>query len=148
MLFVMAALLVGQRFSDSGREKFCKDWNNGWDLNEDLADAVEDWLDWLEADTEQKPDDNDCPIAKWDVSEIKSTDALFMNDRNQIRTTDFNANLSLWVTSENENMASMFNGANLFNSNLEKWDTSKVKSMGSTFYRASVFNSDISRWCV
>ena len=76
MLFVMAALLVGQRFSSGRWEKFC---NNGQDLdNDDLAVAVEGWL---EADTEQKQDGGNCPIATWDVSKINSTDALFMNKK-------------------------------------------------------------------
>ena len=82
-------------------------------------------------------------ITYWDVSKITQMPTeLFFEKRT------FNADLSGWDVSKNENMGSMFSRASLFNSTLGSWDTSKVKNMDRTFYRASVFNSDVSLWCV
>ena len=82
-------------------------------------------------------------ITYWDVSKItKMPYGLF-----SYKST-FNADLSGWDVSKNENMAEMFCGASLFNSTLGKWDTSKVKNMYGTFGGAFIFNSDVSLWCV
>ena len=82
-------------------------------------------------------------ITYWDVSKItRMPNQLFD------RKSTFNADLSGWDVSKNENMAEMFCGASLFNSTLGKWDTSKVKNMYGTFGGAFIFNSDVSLWCV
>ena len=149
MLFVMAALLVGQRFSGWGWENFCKDSINGTcpPCSPPLM-----YPTWLRSQVALKlllyPKQNQaatCPIAVWDVSQIKSTAQLFMDGT---YNTGFNADLSGWDVSKNENMACMFRESGRFNSTLGRWDTSKVASMEGTFQKASVFNSDVSRWCV
>ena len=82
-------------------------------------------------------------ITYWDVSKItRMPNQLFD------RKSTFNADLSGWDVSKNENMAGMFRYARLFNSTLGRWDTSKVKSMVATFQQANTFDSDISHWCV
>ena len=89
-------------------------------------------------------------ITHWDVSKITkmpsagypACEGLFSGKRT------FNADLSGWDVSKNENMYRMFHRASLFNSTLGRWDASKVKNMDGTFSLASMFSSDVSLWCV
>ena len=58
----------------------------------------------------------------------------------------FNADISLWKTHRNEDMAHMFSGCTKFNSNLAFWDVSKVVDMEGLFAGASTFNKPIGYW--
>ena len=76
-------------------------------------------------------------ISKWDVSNVKSMECMFMNSY-------FNGDISKWDVSNVENMECMFANSK-FNQDISKWDVSSVETMRSMF-EDSVFNRDISRW--
>ena len=76
-------------------------------------------------------------ISKWDVSNVKSMECMFMNSY-------FNGDISKWDVSNAENMECMFANSK-FNQDISRWDVSNVETMRSMF-EDSKFNSDISRW--
>jgi surface protein len=57
--------------------------------------------------------------------------------------SDFNGDISNWVTGNVTDMYSMFAGASDFNQPLNDWDTSKVTNMSYMFYLASSFNQPL-----
>ena len=78
-------------------------------------------------------------ISKWDVSNVKSMECMFMNSY-------FNGDISNWDVSKVETMESMF-AESKFNGDISKWDVSNVWDMDYMFAN-SKFNQDISKWDV
>ena len=135
MLLIVAIILVVQSLYVSAQP--FEELNNT-----NILDAATMWASSdLAEQTKAAERYNDSTY--WDVSKITQMPTRLFADKSA-----FNADLSGWDVSKNENMAEMFCGASLFNSTLGKWDTSKVKNMYGTFGGAFIFNSDVSLWCV
>lgn len=61
--------------------------------------------------------------------------------------TNFNdSNVTLWDTSNINNMFQTFQGASAFNQDISSWNTSNVTSFGSMFSFANSFNQNINSW--
>ena len=58
----------------------------------------------------------------------------------------FNDDISGWNTSKVINMEYMFGRANAFNQYIGAWDTSSVTDMSNMFWQAYAFNQDIGSW--
>ena len=69
-------------------------------------------------------------ISKWDVSNVKSTECMFMNSY-------FNGDISKWDVSNVENMESMFADSK-FNQDISKWDVSNVENMTDVFEKCPI----------
>jgi surface protein len=54
--------------------------------------------------------------------------------------------IATWDTSNVNNMAYTFSGADSFNQDIGSWNTSRVTEMQYMFYDASAFNQDIGSW--
>ncbi len=80
-------------------------------------------------------------ISSWDVSNVKSMEALFRNN------SSFDQDISNWDVSSVTQMRDMFSGSR-FNGNISEWDVSNVTFMLSMFENATHFNQDISNWDV
>ena len=74
-------------------------------------------------------DPHNIDISEWDVSSVKSMDAMFYKCKN------FKGEgLENWNVSNVKNMYYMFFGCTNLNCNLENWDVSNVKNMYEMFY--------------
>ena len=69
-------------------------------------------------------------ISKWDVSNVKSMECMFMNSY-------FNGDISKWDTSKVENMECMFANSK-FNGDISKWDVSSVENMTDVFDKCPI----------
>lgn len=63
-------------------------------------------------------------INDWDVSSVSVFRAMF-------RSTNFNRNISSWITSSATNMRDMFNSATAFNQDIGSWNISNVTNFSS-----------------
>ena len=79
-------------------------------------------------------------LNNWDVSTIRNFDEMFSG------ATEFNGDLSNWVTGSAVQMSGLFKGNQFFDSDLSGWDVSGVEQFKEIFLDAKAFNSDISEW--
>ena len=82
------------------------------------------------------------PLDKWDVSNVKRMDGMFMNARS------FNQPLDKWDVSNVRDMSYMFERAGSFNQPLNNWNVSKVTRMSYMFEDAESFNQPLNNWDV
>lgn len=87
---------------------------------------------------------NNANLNDIDVSKITDMSTIFyiINQKTIIG----NINISLWNTSNVENMYGMFYGCKVFNCDLSEWDVSKVMNMENMFGFCTKFESDLSEW--
>jgi surface protein len=87
----------------------------------------------------------DCPIGKWDVSNIQDFSYVFDADRNPL-LVDFNEDLSNWDMSFARNLSYMFHRCRCFNADVSHWDVSNATNFSRMFSFCRIFKSDVSRW--
>jgi hypothetical protein len=87
------------------------------------------------------------PIEQWDVSQLYNMSKVFSASRNPLARY-FNANLSMWNTSNVAYMGSIFQQAESFNGDITTWDVGRVIDMYQAFASAYKFNQDITLWNV
>ena len=80
-----------------------------------------------------------------DIDTSKITDMSFLFTR--VKAKDLShIDISLWDTSNVEDMTYMFNGCNVHQLDLSRWNTSNVESMACMFLNCYDFTSDLSKW--
>ncbi|GLU44521.1 hypothetical protein Musp01_21450 [Muricauda sp. NBRC 101325] len=81
-------------------------------------------------------------IGDWDVSTIHNMSYMFAD------ATNFDGNVGEWAekTANVSNMNGMFGGTSNFNQDLSSWVTSSVESMNFMFSQATNFNQDLGSW--
>ena len=82
-----------------------------------------------------------------DTSEVTDMSDLFAFATNGIFKR-FTGDISLWNTSNVNNMSKMFYLMEGFNSCIDNWDVSNVTNMSNMFYKAKKFNSPLNNWDV
>lgn len=82
-------------------------------------------------------------ISDWDVSKVKSMDAMFSYVKSKFNKIDF----SKWDVSNVKDMNSIFAGWKDFEGKgIENWDMSNVEDCGYMFNKCINFNVNISKW--
>lgn len=77
-------------------------------------------------------------------AELKTAVDAWINNRETAESVY--GHISVWVTTNVDDMHRLFIGENSFNDDISSWDTSNVTTMREMFNGASDFNQDISSW--
>jgi surface protein len=80
-------------------------------------------------------------LANWEVENFTSSSMSAMFTA----STNFNVDISNWITNNVTNTNSMFFNTN-FNKDISAWNVSNITNMGAKFFNASFFNQNLGSW--